>query len=186
MLWWIQETWLPKQAQARTLDLHLKRGRKGHELGNPLKPTRSPHPLFKGPGADLGSNGSRRRVNSGTRTTKYLNIHQWSSSTESLARHCPGILARITQLKLEFIFEYMGECNLDWVRKFYANWFPNIRGNEVKIRGQIINLTAELLNSHLGTPEVDHSRLKELYSKSPYRAIRHIVRFMFHGSVVLS
>lgn len=52
---------------------------------------------------------------------------------ESLARHYPRIMAKITQFKLEFIFEDQGESNLDWVCEFYANWFPNTLGNEVKV-----------------------------------------------------
>lgn len=36
-----------------------------------------------------------------------------------------------------------------------------------------MKLTVEALNSILGTPEVDHSRFRELYSRSPYRAIRY-------------
>lgn len=52
---------------------------------------------------------------------------------EILARYYPHIFAQIIQLKLDFIFEDLEECNLDLVREFYANWFSNTQGNEVKI-----------------------------------------------------
>lgn len=43
----------------------------------------------------------------------------------------------------------------------------------MKIRGQILKLMAEALNSTLGTPKVDHSILKELYRRPPNKGIRH-------------
>lgn len=81
---------------------------------------------------------------------------------QSLEKHCPHIFTRITELKLNFIIEVMGECNLDFIRELYTNLFSNTQVNEVKIQRLIINLIVELLNSNLGTQEVDHSRMKEL------------------------
>lgn len=65
---------------------------------------------------------------------------------DSLGCYYPHILAYIIQLKVGFIFENMDECNLDLLRELYANWFPNTQGNSVKMRGQIMKLTAEALN----------------------------------------
>ena len=82
-------------------------------------------------------------------------VHVESMQKESLAKNCPRILAKIMALKLDFIFREMGECNLDLTRDFYANWSPRTTGNEVKIRGQVLQLNADFFNSFLGTPSMD-------------------------------
>lgn len=100
-------------------------------------------------------------------------VHVDLINKETLAKKEPQMLAKIMALKLDFIFRDMGECNLDLTREFYANWSPNTTGNEVKIRGQVLQLTADWINSFLGLPSVDTAPYKELYSRPPYRAIRH-------------
>ncbi|KAF3631413.1 hypothetical protein FXO37_27975 [Capsicum annuum] len=100
-------------------------------------------------------------------------VHVDLMQKESLAKNCPRILEKIMALNLDFIFRDMGECNLDLTREFYANWSPRTTGNEVKIRGQVLQLNADFFNSFLGTPSMDPSPLKELYNRPFYRAIRH-------------
>lgn len=92
---------------------------------------------------------------------------------ESLVAEYPYILESIYHLRMDFIFNDLGECNMDLVRYIFAKWFPKTQGNEVNIRGKFITLDATTLNNSLRIPHVDHTRLKELYIRPPYQEIRH-------------
>lgn len=45
------------------------------------------------------------------------------------------ILAKIQQLKIEFIFDDIGECKFDLVKKFLANCFLDTYGINIKVYG---------------------------------------------------
>ncbi|MCE2055350.1 hypothetical protein HAX54_042444, partial [Datura stramonium] len=80
---------------------------------------------------------------------------------------------KLQALRLDFVFNDPGECNLNMVREFLANWKPKKRSNQVNIRGQLLKFTASTLNQFLGTPHMDPQPMRDLLLKPPYREIRH-------------
>ncbi|MCD7458900.1 hypothetical protein HAX54_039572 [Datura stramonium] len=83
---------------------------------------------------------------------------------------------RLITLGLGFVFDARGDCNLNMVREFFANWMPKERSNQVKIRGQIIAFVPISLNRLLGTPHVDPQPFVNIVKKPPYRDIKHTPR----------
>ncbi|MCE3050208.1 hypothetical protein HAX54_046630 [Datura stramonium] len=71
------------------------------------------------------------------------------------------------------MFDVPGDCNLNMVREFLANWMPKERQNQVKIRGQIIDYAPKALNRLLGTLNVDPQPFVDMVKKPPCRNIRH-------------
>ncbi|MCE2055024.1 hypothetical protein HAX54_041804 [Datura stramonium] len=83
------------------------------------------------------------------------------------------MIDRILTLGLDFMFNAPGDCNLNMVREFLANWMPKENLNQVKIRGQIIEFAPKDLNRLLGTPNVDPQPFVDMVKKPPYRNIRN-------------
>ncbi|MCD9638895.1 hypothetical protein HAX54_023067, partial [Datura stramonium] len=85
----------------------------------------------------------------------------------------PHMVDRILTLCLSFIFNALGDYNLNMVRELFANWMPKERSNQVKIRGQIIEFLPKALNRLLGTPNVEPQTFVDMVKKPTYRNIRH-------------
>ncbi|MCD7450874.1 hypothetical protein HAX54_008848 [Datura stramonium] len=60
-----------------------------------------------------------------TRELKYS--HELRINRDSLAFEFPQMIDRIHTLRLDFVFKYTGECNLNLVGEFLANWEPKER-----------------------------------------------------------
>ncbi|MCD7468997.1 hypothetical protein HAX54_007571 [Datura stramonium] len=81
---------------------------------------------------------------------------------------------RILTLGLGFVFDALNDCNLNMVREFPPNWMPKERSNQIKIRGQIIDLPVAL-NILLRTPHVDPQPFVNIVKKPSYKDIRHFL-----------
>ncbi|MCD9639742.1 hypothetical protein HAX54_024463, partial [Datura stramonium] len=80
---------------------------------------------------------------------------------------------RLHTLGLGFVFDAPGDCNLNIVREFLANWMRKERSNHVKLGGEIINFAPISLNRFHGTPHVDPQPFIIIVMKHRYRDIRH-------------
>ncbi|KAG5581028.1 hypothetical protein H5410_051655 [Solanum commersonii] len=75
---------------------------------------------------------------------------------------------------MEFIFTKPEECNLHMIRKFYANWAPDVRSHFVTMRGVNMTITLMGINDIVATPQdTDPLVLTGMNICPPYRAIRH-------------
>lgn len=81
---------------------------------------------------------------------------------------------QIRSAKLGYVFAELEECNLTFVREFYANWDTSFgESTKVKIRGQVVNFIARAFNAFLERSVVDPSMYFILLEKPPYRDIFH-------------
>ncbi|MCD9642758.1 hypothetical protein HAX54_029702, partial [Datura stramonium] len=91
-----------------------------------------------------------------------------------LALEYPTICGTIRELGLGYVFVEPEECTLTLVRKFYDKWDTSFgESTKVKIKGQVVRISARSFSAFLCTPVVNPSMYAVFLEKPPYLDIHH-------------
>lgn len=85
----------------------------------------------------------------------------------------PQIWQVVHDLGLGFVFNNLGDANINLIGELYARWDLGDEEQSVPICGRFINISANALSNHLKAPDVPHAPLANFITQPSYGDIRH-------------
>ncbi|OIT08238.1 hypothetical protein A4A49_15733 [Nicotiana attenuata] len=88
------------------------------------------------------------------------------------------LYANIAAMKLDGLYDSIGEANFGILKEFYANWVPGFQCDgeyTIKIHGKRVKFSVEIINDELGFTNESYAQFEAFMKRPAYQAIRELL-----------